>query len=146
MIKYLRNQLIKKNIQNKELIEKISELKSNVCDEKNKFNELSEKYKKFNFNINNNNSIITHEQIKNDKIISVIFTTIDEDILYSVICRTTDVFIDLEKKFYDKFTEYKTYDNYFCVNGKVIDKFKSLEENNINENDIINIYQKEKNK
>ena len=68
---------------------------------------------------------------------SIIVTTIDEKIQKSMICKNTDVFCDIEKKFYKDNGEYFGNGNYFTLNGKKIDETKSLESNNIKDNDII---------
>jgi hypothetical protein len=60
----------------------------------------------------------------NDKIISVIFNSYDQNILYSIICKNTDNFKKIEKKFYEKYPEYKNTKNCFISNGKIIDTKK----------------------
>ena len=74
---------------------------------------------------------------KGEKLISVIFTSSDKMILYSVICKNTEKFIKLEEKLYNYYPEYSESDNYFMVNGNIISKFKTLEENKIKDNDNI---------
>ena len=70
---------------------------------------------------------------------SIIITSIDENIKYSAICKKSDKFIRIEEEFYVKYPEYKYYKvkNYFSLNGKKINRYLSLKENNINDNDII---------
>ena len=75
----------------------------------------------------------------NEKIISVIFNSFDEDIYYSIICKNTDNFKEIEKKFYEKYPEYKNTKNYFILNGKKIDTTKNLDENRSKNSDIITI-------
>ena len=77
------------------------------------------------------------ELSKGEKLISVIFTSSDEMILYSVICKNTEKFNKLEEKLYNNYPEYSESDNYFMVNGNIISKFKTLEENKIKDNDNI---------
>ena len=89
--------------------------------------------------INEIKSTIPIEIKLNEKIISVIFNSFDEDIYYSIICKNTDNFKEIEKKFYEKYPEYKNTKNYFIVNGKEIDKTKNLDENKIKNSDIITI-------
>ena len=73
----------------------------------------------------------------NEKIISVIFNSFDENIYYSIICKNTDNFKEIEKKFYEKYPEYKNAKNQFILNGKEINKNKNLDENKIKNSDII---------
>ena len=77
------------------------------------------------------------ELSKGEKLISVIFTSSDKMILYSVICKNTENFIKLEEKLYNNYPEYSESDNYFMVNGNIISKFKTLDENKIKDNDNI---------
>ena len=69
---------------------------------------------------------------------TVNFTSVDSRIHnYSTICKNTDIFNNIETKLYKDYKEYFDTENYFTVNGKKIHKNKSLEENNIRNNDII---------
>ena len=64
------------------------------------------------------------ELSKGEKLISVIFTSSDENMNYSIICKNTQKFIELEKKLYNDYPEYSESNNYFMING-----------NNIKDND-----------
>ena len=75
---------------------------------------------------------------------SIIFISIDEAIHYPIICKKNQLFCVLENLLYEKFPEYKESENYFIIHGKSINKinkFKTLEENNINNDDIITLHQ-----
>ena len=74
-----------------------------------------------------------------EKLMSIIFKSFDENINYSVICKNTDEFEKIESLLYDKYPEYKELKNNFILNGKEIDKSKSLEENGIKNSDIITL-------
>ena len=74
---------------------------------------------------------------KDEKMISVIFTSDDQKIHFSVICKNTEKFNRLEEKLYNDYPEYSETNNYFVVNGNRIQKFKTLDENNIRNSDII---------
>ena len=56
-----------------------------------------------------------------------------------MIYKNTDNFSIIENKLYEKFPEYKNFEIYFMLKGKVINKTKNLDENMIYNNDI-NIY------
>ena len=75
-----------------------------------------------------------------EKIMSIIFISSDENIITSFICKNTDIFKFIENKFYEKYLEYKGLDNIFILNGRKINKNKSLDENKIKNNDIITIF------
>ena len=44
------------------------------------------------------------------------------------------------KTFYDDFPQFKKYETYFEVQSKRIKRFQTLEENNIKNNDVINMF------
>ena len=75
-------------------------------------------------------------------IISVLFVSMgNQDIQnYSLPCKNTDLFVDLERQLYEDYPEYKNYETYFEVNTRRILRFKTIEENNIRSNAIINIF------
>ena len=76
---------------------------------------------------------------KGEKIMSVILASKNEDIYYSFICKNTDKFSKLENIFYDEYPEFTESENRFFLKGKKINKYKTLEENKVNNNDIIMI-------
>ena len=71
---------------------------------------------------------------------SVIISTEDKNIQYSAIAKNTRI----EEKFYDAFPEFIKVENSFYINGNKINKYQTLEENNINNNSLI-IIKKENN-
>ena len=52
-------------------------------------------------------------------------------------CRTTDLFASLEERLYQDFPNYRNIYKIFKVNDNIIIRSKTLEENNIKNNDII---------
>ena len=93
-------------------------------------NEMKNKLLRFPFILN-----------EGEKLISVNFQSLNESLSYIVICKNTDIFNTIEKKLYEEFPEYLESENYFEIKGKKINKYKSLEENKIHNNDIIIINQ-----
>ena len=85
-------------------------------------------------------SIIPFDILPGEKILSIIFKSDDENILYSVLCKNSDKFIKLKNIIYDKYPEYKKHENYFIFNEKKINDNETLEENNIKNGSIIIIY------
>ena len=76
-----------------------------------------------------------------EKLMRINITNTDFNIQnYSIICKNTDKFNQIENKIYDEFTELKDIQTYFIFNGKVIEKYKSLEENGIGDNEVIVMY------
>ena len=103
----------------------------------NKENELLELNKKID-ELKEKLSRYPFELLKGEKIISVIFTTEDQKIHYSIICKNTDKFINLEEKLYNDYPEYFKKDCcFFLVNGNLINKSQTLDENKIQNSDII---------
>ena len=45
----------------------------------------------------------------------------------------------IEDIIYNKYPEYQEYDNFFLVNGKKVNRNKTLEENNIKDNDVLTL-------
>jgi len=73
-----------------------------------------------------------------EKLMTINFTTANRRIQnYSIICKNTDLFNNIEKRLYEDYEEYYDTENYFTVNGKKINNCKNLEENNIHNNDAI---------
>ena len=72
-----------------------------------------------------------------EKLMVVNFRSIDQKLNYSIICKNTDIFNEIENKLYKDNEEYYETQNYFTVKGKKINKYKSLEWNKIKNNDII---------
>ena len=59
---------------------------------------------------------------------------------YKYSCKNTELFVRLEERFYKDFPQFKEYDLSFLVNNKRIKRFKTIDENQIKNNDIINIF------
>ena len=92
----------------------------------NEIDQLKEKLSRYPFELS-----------KGEKLISVIFTSSDESMHYSIICKNTQKFIELEQKLYNDYPQYSKSNNYFMINGNRVDKNKSLDENKIRNSDVI---------
>ena len=170
---YLRDKKIKDleekiNILNHQLLEE-QEKNNSLYDEnsklKKKIKELNLKIKNLNIQINpnnnNNNSIKVielYEKIvdlqeklnrfpfileKNEKLISIIFSSVSQNIHYSIICKNTDAINKLERELYREYPQFSQTDNYFMCKGKVINKFHTFESNHINNGDVILVNQRD---
>ena len=111
------------NIQNNnetiELYKQINELNKQI-------NELNKKLKRYPINLE-----------ENEKLMSVIFTSVDQKAHYSIICKNTDTIHNLESELYKEYPEYCVTENYFLCKGQVINKFQSFEMNHIKNGDTI---------
>ena len=101
--------------------------KDNIINElNNEISKLKEKLSRYPFDL----SI-------GEKLISVNFISLDQNMYYSLICKNKEKFIELEKKIYNEFPEYSKTNNYFMINGNRVNNEQTLDENKIRNNDII---------
>ena len=77
------------------------------------------------------------ELLENEKLMTIIIISGDQTVLYSIICKNTQKFTEIEHNLYQKYPEYLESENYFLTNGKKINKYRTLEENKIKNGDII---------
>jgi len=141
-VEYINTNKIKIN----EIKKKINNLKEELIELKNKnsndsYNEImnlksekrSLKYEK---------QLISHIEsniplLIKEKLITISIISTDENIHFSIICQKNDNFSEIEKLLYNKYPNYKNNNNYFVLDGNIIDQKKNLENNNIKDNDII---------
>ena len=150
----LEKELINEKNKNKLLNEKIIQLEKELDNERKKVKQLNDKINLSKIELQKSldlkNKEIKELKFKNnplynikpgEEIYSINFTSIDQKIAhYSRICKNTDTFVRIEEQLYKDFPEYKDKETYFMKNGDKIKRFKSLDENNIKNNDIIIIY------
>jgi hypothetical protein len=75
-----------------------------------------------------------------EKLISFKFVSVDQNIKnFKLIVKNTDKFSKLEDILYEKYPNYKDGDNYFIFNGNKVKRNRTLEENNIKNNDILTL-------
>ena len=68
---------------------------------------------------------------------SIIISSRDEKIRYSLICKNNNTINDIEKELYKAFPKYSKTKNIFLYNGKIINKFETLQKNLIKNGDIL---------
>ena len=147
-IKKLENELNEEKNKNKKLEQNIIDLKNEL----NKIYELKGKQKNTSRESLLINIIEKEEEIKNlkmklsrfpfelnegEKLLALTFTSVDKTLHHSIICKNTDIFNIIENQLYKCYPIYKEKENYFTLNGNKINKYKTLEENNIKNNNII---------
>ncbi len=67
------------------------------------------------------NSINGHKKItKEGKMMSVIFTTIEQKFFYSIVCKNTDIFANLVMQLFNEYPYYKDKSVYFMSKGAII--------------------------
>ena len=117
---------------NRELIE---DYRNNRSEFNRKAKEYTEKYAEI-----YEPNIFKNEQEKEiNKFISVIFTSTDQKVHYSIVCQLEDNFSIIEQRLYEEYPEYKNLENNFIAKGNVIEKNKSLKKNNISNSDVITL-------
>ena len=72
-----------------------------------------------------------------EEIMSIIFTSVDQKLNYSMICKSTDTISQLEDKLYKEYPKLDEANYYFICNGTVLKKFKKLKDLKIKSGDII---------
>ena len=89
----------------------------------------------------------TQTQVKaeDEKFISVNFVSmgIQDIINYSVVCKLSWPFSEVEKKLYEDFPEYNKPQTFFTIGTNRIEKNKTLKENKIVKNSVITVFKAE---
>ena len=89
-------------------------------------NELKQKIKRYPFVLE-----------KNERLMSIIFYSVDQKVHYPMICKNTDTIHKLEEKLYEEYPNLSERENYFLCKGGLINKFQSFEKMKIKNGDII---------
>ena len=97
-----------------------------------RIDELNKKLKRYTINLE-----------ENEELMSIIFTSVDQNAHYSIVCKNTDTIHKLEEELYKEYPEYRVTDNYFLCKGQIIDKFDSFEMNHIKNGDTIILNKKD---
>ena len=154
IINNLRNQLSQEQRKNNNLNMIINNLKSQInnqnnyqnINQNNNQNELNIKINKLYDEINNLNKKLKRYPInleENEKLISIIFSSVDQNTHYSLICKNTDTINRIEEQLYKEYPKYTETENYFLCKGTILNKFQTFDMNNIKNGDVIILNQKE---
>jgi hypothetical protein len=73
----------------------------------------------------------------------VIITSPDQKIIQSIICKNTENFFRLEGILFKETPYYIDSNIYFSVKGNIVNRLKTLKENNIHNSDIIILNKRE---
>ena len=110
-----------------QIMDLLDQIKLKDNELKNKDNELKE-FK----------SILPFIIEKGDKLLSLIFHSVDQKIHYSLICKNTDKFSSIVQRLFEVYTEYQEEDvYYFIYKGNRINTFKTVEALKFKNGDII---------
>ena len=77
------------------------------------------------------------ENTNNNCNLTVNFIDKNTNLSHEVQCNSNDLFVDVEKKLYEKVPKYRETNNSFSCKGKIILKFKTMKENNIDNGESI---------
>ena len=85
-----------------------------------------------------------HTIQEGEELICVLFLTLDHSFFHAFICKSKQVFIDLEAKLFEEISEeYRRTTNVYTANGRGINRNKTLEENGIRNESLIYIARNE---
>ena len=89
---------------------------------------------------NDNIDVIYPEEENMDttNVLSLIFQSGDQLLRCAIICKNTDVFNVIVNKIFERKPKFKENFNFFLCNGNRINEYKSLDENNIKDGNVIN--------
>ena len=76
-------------------------------------------------------NISKKELIKENDLVSIHFTSLDQRVFFSIPCSKKDIFAKVEERLYQEYPKLREKNNYFLFDGKQILKFKTIEENKI---------------
>ena len=146
-IKNLKKEIKEENNRKQNLKEKIKDLESIIKNGKEELknnekkilelNEIIQKKDEEIILLKEANLNILNRYYNPANLLSLIFLSENEDICYSLICKKNDKFSIIESQFYEKYPEYMELEGSFFCHNKKIQRFKTIEENNIKNNDII---------
>ena len=74
-----------------------------------------------------------------EKLISINFISVNQEINYRLIAKNTEYFSKLELSLYEKYPKYRETENFFIVGGRRVNKCKTLEDNKIRNNDVLTL-------
>ena len=74
-----------------------------------------------------------------EELITIKFISVDQSINFNTFAKKTDNFRKLESSFYENYPKYKDTENYFFVNGRKVNRHRTLDENKINDNEILTL-------
>ena len=92
-------------------------------------NELKDKIKRYPFVLE-----------KNERLMAIIFDSVDQKVHYPMICKNTDTINKLEEKLYEEYPNLSERENYFLCQGRMLHKFQSFEKMKIKNGAIIILY------
>jgi len=110
---------------------KIEELNIIINKKNNKIESLENEINKLKAEIERKNNPFNQTFYTRDQMIALNFISSDDRIKYAIPCLLKDLFVDVEKKIYEKFPQYREENHIFLSDGNIIKKFKTVGENKL---------------
>jgi len=110
---------------------KIEELNLIINKKNNKIESLENEINKLKAEIERKNNPFNQTFYTRDQMIALNFISSDDRIKYAIPCLLKDLFVDVEKKIYEKFPQYREENHIFLSDGNIIKKFKTVGENKL---------------
>ena len=114
----------------------IGALKYQILEKNNEIKDLKSK--------SQSNNEKNKQVLNMDEIMIVYFQTQDQEINHVAIrCLPSDTFAEVEEKIYKKFDNYRNTNNTPICNGRTVLRFKTLSENNIKDENVVQLIKME---
>ena len=97
-----------------------------IISKDNEIKELKESLSRFPFQLS-----------EGEKLMSVIFSSMNQEIHCSIICKNTDYFSTIVNSLYNKYPKYRNDNYYFMCNGNKILEYKKIKNLHIEDGDVI---------
>ena len=107
----------------------INQLKNNLNQKEQELSQLQNKL------LSNSNQFKTDSENKTG--FAITFRSINQDIIYPIVCNKKELISRLEEELYNEYPKYKEFNTYLTCNGVVLKRFKTVGENNIKKGDAI---------
>jgi len=93
--------------------------------------------------LRNKSNVIEIPKYKIDDIIVITFQASDSSVNYGIKCIKDETFAEVEEKLYKRYNDLRNTNNMFTANAKPVLRFKTINENNIKDGDIIQLFKLE---
>ena len=107
----------------------INQLKNNLNQKEQELSQLQNKL------LSNSNQFKADSENKTG--FAITFRSINQDIIYPIVCNKKELISRLEEELYNEYPKYKEFNTYLTCNGVVLKRFKTVGENSIKKGDAI---------
>jgi len=129
IINNLKNELNELKISHNNKLSLINQMQNNLNQKEQELSQLKNKLE--------SDSNLIKSDSENKYGFAITFRSIDQDIMYPMICNKKESISRLEEELYNEYPKYKEFNTYLTCNGVVLKRFKTVGENNIKKSDAI---------